>query len=51
MKHITRITTQRPRKAESSTVGVVFTAISQILQVVGTLLIEKQQLTMDPYDY
>ena len=50
MKHVQPITRQRPQKAQI-TIGVVFTALSQVLQVVGSLLIEKQELTMDPYDY
>ncbi len=50
MKHVKQITKQCPRQAQIN-VGVIFTAVSQILQVVGGLLIEKQEWTRDPYDY
>ncbi len=50
MKHVQPISRQCPQKAQV-TAGVIFTALSQILQVVGSMLIEKQELTMDPYDY
>ena len=50
MKHIKRMTAQRPQIAQINA-GTILTALSQIMQVVGVMLIEKQELTMDPYDY
>jgi hypothetical protein len=50
MRHIKKMTAQYPQPAQM-TVGAIFTALSQIMQVVGTMLIEKQAMDMDPYDY
>lgn len=50
MKHVKEMTKSKPHLAQIS-IGGIFTALSQIMQVVGTMLIEKQALEMDPYDY
>lgn len=50
MKHIKKMTVRYPRTAQV-TFGVVLEAMSQIMQVVGTMLIEKQDMELDPYDY
>ena len=50
MKHIKKVTVRYPQPAQIS-LGGVLEAMSQIMQVVGTMLIEKRELEMDPYDY
>ena len=50
MKHVKKMTVQRPSLAQLD-LGTVLTALSQVMQVVGTMLVEKEALNMDPYDY
>lgn len=50
MKHMKKMTVSCPQPAQT-TMGVIFTAVSQIMQVVGTMLIEKETMQTDPYDY
>jgi len=50
MKHLTKISRNHPKPAQI-TFAAVLTALSQIMQVVGTALIEKETLNPDPYDY
>ena len=50
MKHLKKMSTLRPQPAQINT-GTIFTVLSQIMQVVGAMLIEKRAMEMDPYDY
>ena len=50
MKHIKKTTVRYPETAQV-TLGVILEAMSQVMQVVGTMLIEKEALQTDPYDY
>ncbi len=49
MKHLRSIT-ERPVPAQIDAASI-FTAISQIFQVVGAMLVEKQAANLDPWDY
>lgn len=49
MKHIS-ITTRAPRSAQMN-LADIFTAFGEILKVVGTLLVTKEQNSGDPYDW
>lgn len=51
MKHVKPVTKSRPACAQTS-IATIFTVIAQILEVVGTMLITKDELMRDPwYDY
>lgn len=49
MKHV-RTMTYTPRVAQVN-LASIFTAFGEILQVVGTLLVTKEQNNSDPYDW
>lgn len=49
MKHI-RIATHAPQPAQVN-LADIFTAFGEILKVVGTLLVTKEQNSGDPYDW
>lgn len=51
MKHIRQLTKSRPRYANVDLAGIL-TAISHILEIIGAMLITKDELTQDPWaDY
>lgn len=49
MKHLSRVT-RKPLRAQVN-LADIFTAIGEVLKVVGALLVTKEQNNGDPYDW
>lgn len=50
MKHIKQLSSGRPLRAALD-LSTILTTLSQVMQVIGTMLVEKDAAVGDPYDY